>query len=95
VIMKALNLDIGALGVLSSVSKWARMLLRHGLVNHWRQDRPQEGSRVHDWHLGLWTAAAGLAQNYTQLLILYSIGVIGTVAAEPITNGLMVDMVRG
>jgi MFS family permease len=41
---------------------------------------------------GLWTAAAGLAQNFTQLLILYSIGVIGTVAAEPIQNGLMVDM---
>jgi len=41
---------------------------------------------------GIWTAAAGLAQNFTQLLILYTIGVIGTVAAEPIQNGLMVDM---
>jgi MFS family permease len=41
---------------------------------------------------GLWTAAAGFAQNYTQLLILYAIGVVGTVAAEPIQNGLMVDM---
>ena len=41
---------------------------------------------------GLWTAAAGLANNFTQLLILYTIGAIGTVAAEPIQNGLMVDM---
>ncbi len=41
---------------------------------------------------GLWTIAAGLAQNFTQLLILYTIGAIGTVAAEPIQNGLMVDM---
>jgi len=41
---------------------------------------------------GLWTAAAGLAQDYTQLFILYAIGAIGTVAAEPITNGILVDM---
>ncbi len=41
---------------------------------------------------GIWTAAAGLAQNFTQLLILYSIGVIGTVASEPIANGLLADL---
>ena len=92
VIMKALNLDLGALGVLSSVSKWARMLFGTA----WSIIGDKIGRKLvlvfmtGIW--GLWTAAAGLAQNYTQLLILYSIGVIGTVAAEPITNGLMVDM---
>ena len=41
---------------------------------------------------GVWTAAAGLAQDFTQLLILYSIGVIGTVASEPIANALLTDL---
>lgn len=44
---------------------------------------------------GLWTAAAGLAQDYTQLLLLYTIGVIGTVAGEPIANGLLADLFDG
>ena len=92
VIMKALNLDVGALGVLSSISKWARMLFGTA----WAVIGDKIGRKkvlvVMTGVWGLWTAAAGLAQNYTQLLILYSIGVIGTVAAEPIQNGLMVDM---
>lgn len=92
VIMKALNLDVGALGTLSSLSKWARMIF--GTL--WATIGDKYGrKKVLFWMTGvwgLWTAAAGLAQNYTQLLILYAIGAIGTVAAEPIQNGLMVDM---
>ncbi len=41
---------------------------------------------------GIWTALAGLSQNFTQLLILYGIGAIGTVASEPISNGLLADL---
>jgi MFS family permease len=92
VIMKALNLDVGALGVLSSISKWARMIF--GTLWSIIGDRYGR-KKVLVWMTGvwgLWTAAAGLAQNYTQLLILYAIGAVGTVAAEPIQNGLMVDM---
>lgn len=92
VISKALGLDIGALGTLSSISKWARMLF--GTL--WAVLGDKFGRKnILVWMTGvwgLWTAAAGFAQNYTQLLILYTIGVIGTVAAEPIQNGLMVDM---
>lgn len=92
VISKALGLDIGALGTLSSISKWARMLF--GTL--WAIAGDKFGrKKILVWMTGawgLWTAAAGFAQNFTQLLILYSIGVIGTVAAEPIQNGLMVDM---
>jgi MFS family permease len=92
VIMKALSLDVGALGTLSSISKWARMLFGSA----WAVVGDKYGRKnVLVWMTGiwgLWTAAAGLAQNYTQLLILYAIGSIGTVAAEPIQNGLMVDM---
>lgn len=92
VIMDALALPLGALGQLSSVSKFARMLF--GTM--WSILADRVGRKLilvlmtGVW--GIWTAAAGLAQNYTQLLILYSIGVIGTVAAEPITNGILTDM---
>lgn len=92
VIMQALNLQVGALGTLSSMSKWARMIF--GTL--WAILGDKYGRKlilvVMTGFWGLWTAAAGLAQNFTQLLILYTIGAIGTVAAEPIQNGLMVDM---
>jgi MFS family permease len=92
VIQAALGLPLGALGTLSSISKWARMLF--GTL--WAVLGDKFGRKkvlvLMTGFWGLWTAAAGLAQNFTQLLILYSIGVIGTVAAEPIQNGLMVDM---
>lgn len=92
VIAQALTLEVGALGTLSSMSKWARMLF--GTL--WAIAGDKYGrKKILFWMTGvwgLWTAAAGLAQNFTQLLILYTIGAIGTVAAEPIQNGLMVDM---
>lgn len=95
VIQQALGLELGALGVISSVKNWARMLF--GMF--WSMVADRFGRKrvlvfvTGIW--GLWTAAAGLAQNYEQLLILYSIGVIGTVAGEPISNGLLADMFAG
>jgi MFS family permease len=92
VIQQALSLPLDALGQLSSVSKFARMLF--GTL--WSVVADRLGRKLvlvfmtGIW--GLWTAAAGLAQDYTQLFILYAIGTIGTVAAEPITNGILVDM---
>lgn len=92
VIAKVLMLDIGALGTLSSISRFARMIF--GTL--WAVLGDKFGRKVvmviMTGFWGLWVAAAGLARNYTELLILYTIGVIGTVAAEPIQNGLMVDM---
>jgi len=92
VIAQALALEVGALGTLSSMSKWARMIF--GTL--WAIAGDKYGrKKIMFWMTGvwgLWTAAAGLAQNFNQLLILYTIGAIGTVAAEPIQNGLMVDM---
>ena len=74
VISKALGLDIGALGTLSSISKWARMLF--GTM--WAIAGDKFGrKKLLVWMTGvwgLWTAAAGFAQNFTQLLILYTIG---------------------
>ena len=44
--------------------------------------------------LGLWTIATGFAQTWTMLLILYAIALIGTVASEPILNGLLGSLYR-
>lgn len=38
---------------------------------------------------GLWTAAVGLAQDWNMYLALYIVALIGTVASEPILNGLL------
>lgn len=92
VIRQALGLGIDALGVLTSISRFARMIF--GPL--WSLVADKYGRKrvlvlvTGLW--GLWTAAAGFAQDFNQLLLLYAIGVIGTVAGEPISNGLLADM---
>jgi MFS family permease len=92
VIRDALGMNLSALGVFSSISKFARMLF--GPI--WAILADRFGRKrvlvfiTGVW--GIWTALAGLAQNQTQLFILYTIGVIGTVASEPIANGIIVDL---
>ncbi|MBT3336945.1 MAG: MFS transporter [Anaerolineae bacterium] len=92
VIRDALGLNLGALGIFSSISKFARMIF--GPL--WAMVADKYGRKkilvfiTGVW--GIWTALAGLAQNQTQLYILYTLGVIGTVASEPIANGIIVDL---
>lgn len=43
---------------------------------------------------GIWTVACGFAPSLTWLIILYTISVIGTVASEPIINGLLPDLFK-
>lgn len=94
VIRDALGLQTSALGILTAVSRFARMIF--GPI--WASLADRFGRKkilfIATGLWGLWTIAAGFAQNPTQLFILYSIGVIGTVASEPIVNGLIVDMYR-
>jgi MFS family permease len=92
VIRDALGLQTSALGILTAMSRFARMLF--GPI--WAALADRFGRKkvlfVATGLWGLWTVAAGFAQDSTQLFILYGIGVIGTVASEPIANGLVVDM---
>ncbi len=92
VIRDALGLQTSALGILTAMSRFARMLF--GPV--WASLADRYGRKrvlfIATGLWGLWTVAAGFAQDSTQLFILYGIGVIGTVASEPIANGLIVDM---
>lgn len=92
VIRQALGLGLDALGLLTSISRFARMIF--GPLWSIAADRfgrkPVLVIVTGLW--GLWTAAAGFAQDFNQLLILYAIGVIGTVAGEPISNALLADL---
>ena len=93
VIRADLGLTLGALGVLTSVGKFARMLL--GPL--WAMLGDRFGRKlilVVTALWGVWMMAAGLAQSYEQLLVLYAIGVLGTVAGEPIANGLVSDIFK-
>ncbi|MGO2557595.1 MFS transporter [Brachybacterium sp.] len=82
------------LGLLSAISKFARMIFGP----FWAMLADKYGRKkililvTGVW--GLWTVASGFAPNFTWLLILYSISVIGTVASEPIINGLLPDLFK-
>jgi MFS family permease len=86
VIMDALALPLGALGVLSSISKYARMLF--GTL--WSMLADRFGRKkililvTGIW--GLWTIGVGFAQDYTQLLISLLHRGYCTVAGEPIAT---------
>lgn len=88
-IRSSLGLSLSALGVLTAISRLARMIF--GPL--WSAAADRFGRKrvlvlvTGVW--GLWTAATGLAQDFWQLLILYSIAAIGTVAGEPIMNGMV------
>src|SRR5690349_5167343 len=93
VIRTDLGLSLGALGVLTSVGKFARMLF--GPV--WAMLGDRYGRKlilVITALWGVWTIAAGLAQTFNPLVLLYAIGVLGTVAGEPISNGLVSDLFK-
>jgi MFS family permease len=93
-IAAAFGIGEGMLGVMSSISKFARMIFGP----FWAMMADRYGRKrilvlvTGVW--GLWTVAAGFAPSFTWLLVLYAISVIGTVASEPIVNGLLPDMFK-
>ena len=77
VIRADLGLTLGALGVLTSVGKFARMIF--GPL--WAMLGDRFGRKLILVVAALWgirMMAAGLAQNFAQLLVLYAIGILGT-----------------
>lgn len=95
VIRAALGLSLAQLGVFAAIPRFARMLfgpLWSMVADRWGR-KPVLVFVTGIW--GIWTGLVGLAQSYEQLLILYAIGAIGTVAGEPISNGLIADHFKG
>lgn len=91
-IRDAFGLSLGALGILASLSRFARMIAGPA----WAMCADRFGRKkvlfIVTGLWGLWTASAGLAPNFAMLVILYGIGVVGTVASEPIIYGLLSDL---
>lgn len=91
VVRADLGLGLGALGVLTSIGKFARMLF--GPI--WAMLGDRFGRKlllVVTALWGVWMVGAGFAQDFNQLMLLYTIGVLGTVAGEPISNGLVSEL---
>jgi predicted MFS family arabinose efflux permease len=91
-IRQALHLNLETLGLFTAISRISRMIF--GPLWALAGDRWNRKTLMFlvtgVW--GVWTVLAGLAQNQEQLLILYSIGTIGTVAAEPLTASITADL---
>lgn len=91
-IRSALSLELGALGLMTSMARFSRMLF--GPL--WAMIADKYGRKrilvIASGLWSIWTILTGFSQNFTQLLILYGIAVIGTVASEPIANGLLADL---
>ncbi|MEI8096094.1 MAG: MFS transporter [Spirochaetales bacterium] len=88
----ALHMNLEALGLLTAIGKLSRMIF--GPLWSMAADRWNRKFLMFlvtgVW--GFWTVAAGFAQNETQLLVLYALGSIGTVATEPLTASITSDL---
>jgi MFS family permease len=94
VIRASLGLTLGQLALVSSLGRFSRMIfgpLWAMAADRWGKKRVLVFV-TGIW--GVWTLATGFAQDFTQLLTLYSIGVLGTVAGEPIANALIADIFK-
>jgi predicted MFS family arabinose efflux permease len=88
----ALGLPLAALGILTSVSKLVGMILGPVWVLV-AQRYSRKSVLVACCGLwGVWTMACGLAQNYVQLVILFTIATAGIAGGGPLTNGMLADL---
>ncbi|QIK72274.1 MFS transporter [Propioniciclava coleopterorum] len=93
-IMAAFGLGNTELGLLNAMGNAARMLF--GPI--WAMVADRFGRKavlfVVTGLWGVWTIAAGFAPNWNMLLLIYGVSLIGTVASEPIINGLLGSLYR-
>ncbi len=92
VLRQSLRLQLPALGLLTAIGRLSRMLFG-----------PLWAMAADKWNRktifvivtgvwGVWTVLAGFARSFEQFLVLYAIGSIGTVAAEPIAGSIAADL---
>ncbi|MCU1642537.1 MAG: transporter [Nocardia sp.] len=88
----ALGLPLSALGVLVAVSKVIWMICGPIWVLVAQRIGRKKVLVVFCGVWGLWSCAAGLAQNFAQLLVLYAIAAVGYAAGGPLVNGILADL---
>lgn len=91
-IRAALDLKLSALGILVAVSKVIGMIFGPIWVAVANRLGRKQVLVIFCGLWGIWSVAAGFAQNFAQLLILYAIGAVGFAAGGPLVNGLLADM---
>ena len=88
-IMNAFGLSDAELGLLNAMGNAARMIF--GPL--WAILADRFGRKLILFIVtglwGLWTIGAAFAQSWPMLLVIYGISLVGTVASEPILNGLL------
>lgn len=92
-IRNGFGIGLAEIGVITALGRVARMVfgpLWSMIADRWGR----KSILILTAFWGIFTVAAGFAQNYQQFLLLYGIGLIGTVAAEPISNGILSDLYK-
>jgi len=91
-IRTALGLGLESLGLLTSIGRFSRMLIAPlwALAGDHFSRKTLLFVATGLW--SLWTVASGFAATGEQLIWLYGIGALGTVAAEPLVNSLIADL---
>jgi len=88
----ALGLPLSALGLLVAVGKLMWMLFGPVWVVVAQRFGRKNVLVVCCGLWGLWTCAAGLAQNFTQMLVLCTIAAAGFAGGGPLVNGILADL---
>lgn len=95
VIRQSLGVSLGALGILTAAGKLVGAFtgpLWVGAAQRWSR---KSVLVVATGFWGIWGVAAGFSQNFTQLLVLYTILAAGYAAAHPIITELIGDLFGG
>ncbi|MFI5806679.1 MFS transporter [Streptomyces sp. NPDC051561] len=94
-IKQSLGVSLGALGILTAASKLVGVLAGPFWV--WAAERTSRKSVlvVATGLWGAWGVAAGFSQNFTQLLVLYTILAAGYAAAGPLITEVIGDLFGG
>lgn len=90
-IRSGFGVGLAEMGVITAITRFARMIF--GPL--WSMIADKFGRKGILVISGFWSiilVATGFAQTFQQFLILYSLGLIGTMAAEPISNGVLSDL---
>ncbi|MEU1227988.1 MFS transporter [Streptomyces sp. NPDC005828] len=88
----ALGLPLAALGVLVGVGKLVGVFFGPFWVAVAQRYPRKNVLAVCAGLWGVWTIAAGFAQNYVQLLVLFTVAAIGVAGGGPLVNGLLADL---
>ncbi|MEU2671499.1 MFS transporter [Streptomyces sp. NPDC007164] len=88
----ALGLPLAALGVLVGVGKLVGVVFGPVWVAVAQRHPRKIVLALCSGLWGVWTIAAGFAQNYVQLLVLFTVAAAGIAGGGPLVNGLLADL---